>query len=88
MIYLLLGVAGVLFLIPVYILLVTSLTSFAEVNLATMWNLPSGLNLDSFRSATIASKRLGAGISCVAIGVNSCTSATRSSNHRHPMHGW
>jgi glucose/mannose transport system permease protein len=50
-VYLLLGVAVVLYLIPVYILLVTSLKSFAEVNLATMWELPSSLNIDSFRSA-------------------------------------
>ena len=50
-IYALLVAAAVFFLCPVYILLVTSLKSYAEVNLATMWNLPGALSLDSFREA-------------------------------------
>jgi len=31
--------------------MVTSLKSFKEVSLATMWNLPKGLNFQSFVSA-------------------------------------
>jgi ABC-type glycerol-3-phosphate transport system permease component len=38
-------------LLPVYILLVTSLKSYAEVNLSTMWSLPKGISLDSFLRA-------------------------------------
>jgi len=36
---------------PVYVLLVTGLKSFAEVDLEQMWDLPSGLHFDSFRDA-------------------------------------
>ena len=43
--------AAVFYLVPVYALLVTGFKSFQEVNLATMWNLPSGLHLDNFREA-------------------------------------
>jgi glucose/mannose transport system permease protein len=39
------------YLLPVYVLLITGLKSFAEVNLATMWRLPSGFHLDNFREA-------------------------------------
>jgi glucose/mannose transport system permease protein len=49
--YMILVVAAVFFLVPVYILLVTSLKSYADVNLATMWALPRHLSLDSFISA-------------------------------------
>jgi glucose/mannose transport system permease protein len=49
--YVILFGAAIFFLLPVYILIVTSLKSYAEVNLATMWNPPSGLSLDSFREA-------------------------------------
>jgi glucose/mannose transport system permease protein len=50
-IYLILTVAALFFLFPVYLLIVTSLKSYSDVNLATMWNLPSHLSLDSFREA-------------------------------------
>lgn len=50
-IYLLLTIAACFFLVPVYVLLVTSLKSYAEVNLATMWSLPTGFSLDSFKEA-------------------------------------
>jgi glucose/mannose transport system permease protein len=42
---------AVLYLIPVYVLLVTGLKSFEEVSLSTMWNLPSSFSLDSFIKA-------------------------------------
>jgi glucose/mannose transport system permease protein len=41
----------IFYLMPVYVLLVTGLKSFAEVDLATMWSLPSGLHLDNFVAA-------------------------------------
>jgi len=46
-IYAILIVAAAFFLLPVYVLVVTSLKSYAEVNLATMWNPPTGFSLDS-----------------------------------------
>ncbi len=49
--YLLLILTAIVYLLPVYLLLVTGLKSFAEVDLQTMWNLPSGFYLDNFREA-------------------------------------
>jgi glucose/mannose transport system permease protein len=40
-----------LFLLPVYMVLVTSFKGIAEVNISTMWSLPSTLSLDSFVTA-------------------------------------
>jgi glucose/mannose transport system permease protein len=51
LIYLALILASIFYLLPVYILLATSLKSYAEVNLATMWSLPRGFHLDSFTQA-------------------------------------
>jgi glucose/mannose transport system permease protein len=51
-IYLLLIVFAFLFLIPVYVMLMSSLKTFAEVqDLSRLWGLPAGLNLESFISA-------------------------------------
>jgi len=51
-IYLLLILFAILFLVPVYVLLVSSLKTFAEVqDLSKLWSLPSGLRLETFRSA-------------------------------------
>lgn len=49
--YLLLFAAAIFYLIPVYVLLVTGFKSFQEVNLATMWALPSRIHLDNFGAA-------------------------------------
>ena len=49
--YLLLILTAIVYLLPVYVLLVTALKSFAEVDLQTMWNLPSGFYFDNFREA-------------------------------------
>ena len=49
--YVLLCLACVLYLLPVYVLLVTGLKSFQEVNLATMWKLPTRFSLESFARA-------------------------------------
>jgi glucose/mannose transport system permease protein len=40
-----------LYLMPVYVVLVTGLKSFREVSLDQMWDLPSGLHLSSFQEA-------------------------------------
>jgi len=53
LIYILLILACALYLIPVYVLLVTGLKSFAEVNLDTMWNLPASFSLQSFVRAWV-----------------------------------
>ena len=51
LLYLILLAAAAFYLLPVYLLLVTSLKSYAEVNLSTMWLLPQGFHLDSFLQA-------------------------------------
>lgn len=43
--------AAAFYLMPVYVLLVTGLKSFAEVSLANMWRLPDGFHLDNFAAA-------------------------------------
>ncbi|MBL8117517.1 MAG: carbohydrate ABC transporter permease [Anaerolineae bacterium] len=50
-IYLILITMAVIFLIPVYMVLVTSFKSLGNVSLATMWQLPSELNFESFGRA-------------------------------------
>lgn len=50
-IYGLLIIFAILFLIPVYMVLVTSFKSIDQVNIATMWSLPTGFTLDSFTRA-------------------------------------
>ncbi len=51
-IYALLILFALLFLVPVYVLLVSSLKTFAEVqDLSRLWSPPLGLNLESFRAA-------------------------------------
>lgn len=39
------------YLIPLYIMLTTGFKSFEEVDLQTMWRLPSGIYFDNFREA-------------------------------------
>ncbi|MBC7263725.1 MAG: carbohydrate ABC transporter permease [Chloroflexi bacterium] len=51
LIYLALTVFAVFYLMPVYVLLITGMKSFAEVSLSRMWALPSGLHFDSFVKA-------------------------------------
>ncbi|WP_374688747.1 carbohydrate ABC transporter permease [Promineifilum sp.] len=51
-IYLLLVLFALIFLIPVYVLLSSSLKTFAEVqDLSKLWGLPAGFNLESFKAA-------------------------------------
>ena len=39
------------YLLPVYLLVITSLKRFAEVSLSRMWDLPRGLYFESFARA-------------------------------------
>lgn len=50
-IYLALLAASAFYLLPVYVLVVTSLKPYAEANLAGMWRLPSAPSLESFLRA-------------------------------------
>jgi glucose/mannose transport system permease protein len=56
-----LAVFAIFYLMPVYVLLITSLKSFAEVNLYRMWDLPSGFYLHSFSRAWIGDELAGVG---------------------------
>jgi len=49
--YLLLAGMAIFYLLPVYVLLITGLKSFAEVDLKRMWDLPSSINFDNFVAA-------------------------------------
>jgi glucose/mannose transport system permease protein len=51
LIYAILITAAVMFLIPVYMVLVTSFKSIDQVSIDTMWNLPTAFTLESFRRA-------------------------------------
>ena len=42
---------AILFLIPVYMVLVTSFKSFDQVSLSTMWNFPTAFTLEAFTEA-------------------------------------
>lgn len=51
--YLVLLAFAAYYLMPVYVLVVTSLKSFAEVNLYRMWDPPRSFSLESFRRALV-----------------------------------
>jgi glucose/mannose transport system permease protein len=51
LIYVALVAFAAFYLMPIYVLLVTGLKSFTEVNLDRMWDLPASFSLDSFRDA-------------------------------------
>ncbi len=51
LIYGLLIVACIIFLIPVYMVLVTSFKSIDQVSINTMWTFPTGFTLESFQRA-------------------------------------
>lgn len=42
---------AIFYLLPVYLLVVTSLKSFDQVSLSRMWSLPTSFSLESFRQA-------------------------------------
>ncbi|WHY22106.1 carbohydrate ABC transporter permease [Paenibacillus sp. G2S3] len=49
--YILLTVLAAVFLVPVYVMLVTSIKSLNEITLDQMWRLPSELNFSGYREA-------------------------------------
>jgi len=57
--YLTLIAFAVAYLIPVYLLIITGMKSFAEVSLYHMWDLPSGFHFDSFSKAWLGSQQEG-----------------------------
>ncbi|MCD6238463.1 MAG: carbohydrate ABC transporter permease [Thermotogae bacterium] len=57
--YAVLILLAIFYLIPIYIMVVTAMKSFSEVSLKTMWNLPSKLSLESFRTAWLGSTKGG-----------------------------
>jgi len=59
LIYAILIAFAAFYLMPVYILLITGMKSFAEVSLYRMWSLPSGVHFDSFTKAWFGSVEEG-----------------------------
>ncbi len=51
LIYVVLLIFAAIFLLPVYMVLVTSFKSIDQVNISTMWTLPSAFTLESFKEA-------------------------------------
>jgi len=49
--YLMLVLMAIFYLLPIYVLLVTGLKSFAEVDLQRMWDLPSAIYFENFLAA-------------------------------------
>jgi len=49
----------VLYLLPIYVLVITGMKSFEEVNLYRMWDLPGGFSLESFTRAWFGSESQG-----------------------------
>ena len=58
-IYLILILFAIFYLLPIYVLLITGMKSFAEVNLYKMWDLPVTFSLDSFAKAWFGSEAEG-----------------------------
>jgi glucose/mannose transport system permease protein len=59
LIYIVLIAFAVFYLMPVYVLIITGLKSFTEVNLYRMWDLPQGFYFDSFAKAWLGSQAEG-----------------------------
>ncbi len=57
--YALLAAFAVLYLLPIYVLALTGLKSYAEVNLYRMWDWPAHVSLDSFVKAWVGSEAQG-----------------------------
>ncbi len=51
LLYIPLVAVAIFYLIPVYVMLVTGFKGFEEVNLKTMWDLPTGIRFDNFIEA-------------------------------------
>lgn len=50
-VYAILIVLALCFIVPFYVLIVTSLKPFSEVSFATMWQLPSAIDFSSYVTA-------------------------------------
>lgn len=50
---------AIFYLLPIYVLLITGMKSFGEVNLYKMWDLPAAFSLDSFAKAWFGSDAEG-----------------------------
>ncbi|MFC4619341.1 carbohydrate ABC transporter permease [Camelliibacillus cellulosilyticus] len=50
-IYLVLALLAIAFLVPIYVMLVTSIKPFDEVSLANMWKLPSAIDFSGYAQA-------------------------------------
>jgi glucose/mannose transport system permease protein len=59
LIYIILILAAAFYLLPVFLLVITGMKSFAEVSLATMWDWPSGLHFDSYLKAWLGKESEG-----------------------------
>ncbi len=59
LLYAILIFMAMLYLIPIYLLVVTGLKSFTEVTQAQMWNLPTRLSFDSFTKAWLGNPAEG-----------------------------
>lgn len=57
--YVVLAAMAAGYLLPMYVMVATSLKEFAEVSLTTMWRLPGELSLESFRRAWFGSRQQG-----------------------------
>ena len=56
LVYVILCLFAVFYLMPIYVLVVTSLKALTEINLTHMWDLPQGFSLDSFRDAWVGNE--------------------------------
>ena len=56
LIYVVLIAFAIFYLMPVYVLIITGLKSFAEVNLYRMWDLPQGFHFDSLRQSLVGQR--------------------------------
>lgn len=52
-IYLVLIAFAAWYLMPIYLMLITGMKTFDQVNIATMWALPRGISLDGFSQAWV-----------------------------------
>jgi len=57
--YTVLTVLAAIYLLPIYVLLITGLKSFEEINLYRMWDLPAAFSLETFARAWLGSESQG-----------------------------
>ena len=57
--YTALTVLAAIYLLPIYVLIITGLKSFEEVNLYRMWDLPAAFSLETFARAWLGSESQG-----------------------------